>query len=522
MWKRLLICFSFATWCFLNTWVELAEGDGPYFARFDPRITVALPALCCEVMLTLLMLAAWEFFRRRRLGPLPHLLFLASCLAPIGIASVALLRLAPVDLVPLVRNRLFWPIALAVALAPAVLALRWPQAASRLARGFFLYSSPVLALILVQAVRHGLWHSGAEYADGQPAARLESAPPVRVIWIVFDELSRKIAFDARPASLTLPNFDRLRAESFDASAAEPPGRATETCMPSLILGEIVSGATPLGPSDLRMNGSARADPFGWNVHSNVFDTARAMGLNTALIGWFHPYGRVLNHSLTEWAWTASQLNSGIEEPATRQSLLANMRFRLQAQMVVFPLVGHIPGYFPGLLWRLEKMERFGYLLSRAEQVVADPSCGLALLHLQEPHPPPVFSRRLHAIAPRARNSYLDSLAFTDQTLGDLRRKMEQAGLWDKTALIISADHGWRNYIWRGTPEWTAEDASLPLDGTIGVPFIVKLPHQTTPLVYSKPFNTVVTRAVITQILEGKLTQPAQLPAAIEQAAKITR
>jgi hypothetical protein len=92
MWKRLLVCLAFSTWCFVNTWVELAQGESLYFARHDPRQTVALPVVCNEVVLAILMLASWEFFQRRRDGRLGYLLFLASCLAPAGIASVALLR----------------------------------------------------------------------------------------------------------------------------------------------------------------------------------------------------------------------------------------------------------------------------------------------------------------------------------------------------------------------------------------------------------------------------------------------
>lgn len=515
MGKRLLTCFAFATWCFINTWVELAQGLSPYFARYDPRITVALPVVVCEVALALLLLAAWEFFRRHGHDRLPHYLFLAACLAPLGITSVALLRLSPVDLVPLVRYRFFWPAALAVALVPVILALRRPEGASRIVRGLFLYSWPVLLLILFQAVRFGLSHSGAEFADGRFAAKLPGAPPVRVVWVVFDGLSRKIAFDERPAKLELPNFDRLRAESFFASAAQPPGNATELSMPSLIFAETITDVAPLGPAELRMSGDGKTGPFGWDAHPNVFDSARALGCNTALVGWSHPYGRVLNHSLTEAFWTAGWLNSGTEEPTDRQSLIANMGFRIRMQCNAFPLVGHVPGFFPGLRARLEEIKRFNYLLGHAEQIAGDPSIGLALIHLPVPHPPAVYDRRQRAMAPERMNSYLDSLALADRVLGALRRKMEQAQVWDETALVVSSDHGWRDSIWRDNAEWAPEDESLPPLGTLEVPFLVKMPHRHTPVVYAKPFSTVVTRAVIVRILEGNLTEASELPYVIE-------
>jgi hypothetical protein len=67
---RLAICAAFATWRFLDTWVEFAEGGAAYFSRHDPVRAVAIPVL------------AWELVQRRRLTDQAstHLLFLASCL----------------------------------------------------------------------------------------------------------------------------------------------------------------------------------------------------------------------------------------------------------------------------------------------------------------------------------------------------------------------------------------------------------------------------------------------------------
>ena len=47
---RLLVCLSFATFCFLNTWVELASGEGAYLARYDPLPAVVIPVLCLQLL----------------------------------------------------------------------------------------------------------------------------------------------------------------------------------------------------------------------------------------------------------------------------------------------------------------------------------------------------------------------------------------------------------------------------------------------------------------------------------------
>ena len=47
-----------------------------------------------------------------------------------------------------------------------------------------------------------------------PPLRGDTSQP-RVVWLIFDELDERVAFAARPANLSLPEFDRLRAAGYD-------------------------------------------------------------------------------------------------------------------------------------------------------------------------------------------------------------------------------------------------------------------------------------------------------------------
>ena len=516
---RLLVCLGFATWCFLTTWVELAEGHGLYFAHYDPLYAVVEPVACWEILITAAMLALWELGRRRRVQDkaILELVFLLSCIVPLGIASVAALPLLPFDAVPWVRRPLFWPLALLLGLGPLTYAIRHPRGASRLLRGLFLYSWPVLAVILIQATRASLRFPASAHADGPWAAPLGTSPRLaRVVWIVFDELSQDVAFVNRPASLRLPNFDRLKAESFYASAAESPSDATLTSLPALILGTPVIDAQEAGPNALLLelqSGTPRVD---WKSLPNVFDAARHMGYNTALAGWFHPYGRLLNRSLTKCYWTADWQVPGIEEPSRPQSILAAMWGRGRLLFVSLPLVGHLPGVHPGWYHREAKIDRFHSLLDEAQTMAADPSIGLTLIHLPAPHPPAIYNRSKHRFTATEPAGYLDSVALADDALGVLRHAIEAAGLWQRTALLVSSDHGWRTYHWRTTPEWTAEEQAASRQDTMGVPFLLRLPGQTAGVRYDRHFNTVSSSRVITAILEGRLKDPAQIADAIER------
>jgi hypothetical protein len=514
-----LTCLAFATWCFADTWVQYAERIVVYFARLDPVKAVVLPVVLLEAILTLAMFAAWEFCRRKGLTKVTalHYFFLLLCLGPLGIACIGLLRAAPGDLTALVHGRWFWPAALVVCAAPLGWALRRPVRASRLARSLLLYSWPILLLVLVEAVRGSLLFPASAYADGAFAAPLSASPArTRVVWIIFDELSQTIAFGNRAASLALPNLDALKQESFYATAAKPPATQTEISMPSLILGEKVLHANPDRPGDLRVRLSSQAGEVSWSSLPNVFDAARDLGFNTALVGWFHPYGRVLNRSLTKCYWTAGWLPPGTEEIAEPQSLADAMWDRVLWQFIAMPLTGHLPGVSPGEYERRDKLPRFAFLSDRAREIVSDPSIGLALIHLPIPHPPGIYDRERGTFTTEKR-SYLDNVALVDRELGVLRRAMEEAGLWDRTAVLVSADHGWRTYLWRGTAVWTAEDEAASHQDTAGIPFLLKLPNQTSGVVYGKRFNTVITRRLITGILNGQVTDTAALPALIEGA-----
>ena len=517
--RRVLTCLAIATWCFLNTWVEFALGRPGYYSRYDRVHTVVVPVVCWEVAITGGCLVAWSLCRRlpRRWRRGAHLLFLALCLVPAGIAAVAVLRALPLHAVPLVRAVYFWPIALAACAALLVLTVLRAEPVSRLVRAIFLYSWPALLVVFAQAARHPVAeYSAAAYRDGAMAAPSANArTDVRFVWIIFDEMSQSVAFDHRPAGLELPNLDRLKAESFYATGAHSQADSTLISMPSLILGEPVAEALPLEPDRLWLRTPKRPDGFAWDSVPNVFDQARQLGFDTALAGWFHPYGRLLNRSLTRCYWVAGWLTSGMEEPTEPHGLSQAMGDRAEWQFAAMPGIGHLPGIFPGVHQRQAMIERFVYLRGRALELAADPSMGLVLLHLPLPHPPGIYDRARQEFSLRGRVGYADNLALVDRTVGMLREKMEAAGLWERTAVLISADHGWRAGNWRGTPEWTPEEETLSHMDTSGVPFTLKLPEQTAGLVYGGAFNTIVTKSLILATLSGRLSDPDAIVRAIE-------
>jgi arylsulfatase A-like enzyme len=143
--------------------------------------------------------------------------------------------------------------------------------------------------------------------------------------------------------------------------------------------------------------------------------------------------------------------------------------------------------------------------------------GLVLIHLPVPHPPAIYDRHRGVVSAEGKTRYIDSVSLADRTLGLLRHALEDAGLWDRTALLVTADHGWRVQMWRGDAEWTPEEEIASHTDTSGPPFILRLPGKNTERLYAKPFNTLVTREIIVGILKGTVTASSQLPTVIESA-----
>jgi len=118
----------------------------------------------------------------------------------------------------------------------------------------------------------------------------------------------------------------------------------------------------------------------------------------------------------------------------------------------------------------------------------------ALLHFPVPHAPHVynmktgkFTRRNSPIA-----AYVDSLALTDRTFGELRRSMEASGVWQNTTVLVSSDHPYR-------------EAAL-VDGRSDprIPFILKMAGKNQGYQFAKPFNTVNSKDLLLAILKGKV------------------
>ena len=511
-----MICLSLANCCFIRVWGNvLLFRDPPVWLKTIPGPLDEAAVMTAVLLLGALLFGALRLARRH----LPDRGFRVARFLSFALLAVPIngQRETVKTLWLSLRSALFGPagrgaglVLLALALA-AVLWFAWKRErmiAVTLGR-VLLALSPFCLLTFGEAAWAMASYHGQPFSDGPLAPRLDSAPPLRVVWIIYDEWDYRLSFVDRSANLAMPEIDRLRGESLFAAAARPPGADTDVSLPSFLTGRRLlafkdasgGGVLTRPPDDRRAAGTP------WTERGTVFSAVRESGFNVGLVGWFLPYCRVMNGDLSECAWWPVPFQGN----STTDSVLAGI--------LGTGFWGRVGGYSASLLetygWRTplgqsspvrQKARIYPEILAASRKDVADPSLGLVFLHVPVPHAPHPYSRFTGRMDRTGgpMDGYIDSLALLDRMMGDLRTTMERAGVWDRSVLLISADHPFRS--------------SRELDGKSDwrVPFLLRIPGPQAAGVISTEFNTIVTANLICAILRG------QVPTAPDAAAWIER
>jgi hypothetical protein len=482
-----IVALSLANACLVSAWFSLLyDQDKGYFNK--ALITRAeLLALGTNVLGFALL--AWLTMRglRRLESRIPRaigdLLFVALLVFPLDFCRRVVLRIPDYR----IAEWLVSPLALA-GMAVLLALLIWQHRNARRAASVLLIIVSPLALLVVGRI--GLLCLGIEHLEQhgseptlQPLIPTQVNRP-RVVWAIFDETDQRLAFEQRPPGLSLPEFDALRAVSLCATNAYPPGGSTILSIPGLTLGRQVSDVTIKNASDLSLRFVDTGENGTWRGEPSVFSDARKLGLNSAIVGWFHPYGRIFSRDVSYASWHPMQTF----EPAPAERFGA----ALADQM------GCLGGPFWG---RRLFVNLCRESIEEAVSVVTNSNYGLVYLHLPPPHRPGVYLPDKDAFTVRGMDKvtgYFNNLVLAERTLGKLRRAMVESGEWDKTWVILSADHSWRQ---------------APLyDGKrdLRVPFLVKAPGQSNSMTYSSQINTVLTRNMILAILKGELNHESNV------------
>jgi hypothetical protein len=274
-------------------------------------------------------------------------------------------------------------------------------------------------------------------------------------------------------------------------------------MPALISGLAVAGTWPQHPSELliALRGPGqesliaedpRLERVLWSEQSTVFSRARALGARTALVGWYHPYARIIGPHLDWCTW-----HEDPEPPfAVRRTFWGAYADHLRGLFET----GRYSVFGQSLTVKKAARQHEAIRRDAMRLTAAAETFDLVLVHWPLPHAPFFHDvrRGRHSAANRGPSGYVDHLSLADTMLGELLGALESADDRRPSTLIVSSDHWWR--------------ASASYDGRVDhrVPFIVRLPGAAGPERWDASFETRLTADLILELLVGRIRENEEL------------
>ena len=194
----------------------------------------------------------------------------------------------------------------------------------------------------------------------------------------------------------------------------------------------------------------------------MFRRARTLGLNGALVGWYHPYCRIFAGDLVSCAWFPYV-------PDTGQSLSTAAGNQFALLVDTLPLAFRFDALEAVGLASLREadapawhVQQYRAVHARALAAITDPELSLVFVHYPIPHWPNVYDRATGQFTDGG-GEYADNLALADRTLGEIRRALRSSKA-QRAQPPAASDHfnraGWQSAA--NGHRWWGGRTSVPL------------------------------------------------------------
>ena len=466
-----LFTFSLANVCFFRTWAAILERG-----RHVVPVTFAIAIINVLLMGAGLRIAYYLVQRSRN-----SMVRWAGILAFAALILLPFHALTTVNFAGAVQKR---NITYAVALIVAVLIVLNRRIRHGV-RTALMIAAPFIFVTFGQSVSRMTAYDAAHWQLPK-APTTGTARSPRLVWLMFDEWDYGIAFGPRRPAL--PEVDRLVAESFHATNAYSPGSTTEQSVPKLVTGDKTATKTNAG------------------TRPSVFSRAKQDGVRTAVVGWYINYCGLFSSSLDScWttAFDAERGSMGITSTEIAGNQLRNI-FESQFRSPFGQALGakrHVVDY--------------KFVLRAAVEAAASSGLDFVYVHFPIPHEPLFYDsaerrfdlgeKPIAGLFVKPFERYIDALQLVDISLGEVRRAMETSGLWDKTHLLLTSDHAYRQ---RHRLDSNRNDDRIP--------FTIHLAGSSRRFDYSQRFNTIVAADLATALLRRELNTSEQVQTWIDE------
>jgi len=325
----------------------------------------------------------------------------------------------------------------------------------------------------------------------------------RIIWVLFDELSYKLAIEDTPRGVELPNFHRLALQSFSFGNVTSPGYFTDRIVPAVLMGKEIESIKSNSKGNLLYRESAQDNWHPYDPNFTLFGMARDKGWNPGVAGWYNPYCRVFASVLTSCFWP----------PTVVQGAFPFEKLGASRSATVFENALVIPRFFLSLFTGLggshvidlleQNRRDYQILMEQSQKLIQNEQIHFVFIHAPVPHPPGFYDRKRHAFC--RCGDYIDNLVLADDTLGIFMQEIEQSPWAQETVLVVSSDHSWRVPFWRAHEGLTPEEAAISKGVYEPRPvFLVHFPGQTTGARIMAPVSELREHDVISSMLHGRV------------------
>lgn len=472
---KFLIALSFTNLCFYNV-IQAFFYKNFFYVRYLPNANSYLALIINELLIAALLLCLWECITRLKIQFL------------IQIAKVLFVLLVLVAIHETARDisQINFKIFKKCLLFLIIILLSFKKL-TKAAVIFVLLVLPYTGIIFFQSLMGIIttWNKIEPSQVAQTLATNDNTP--RVVWMIFDEMDFQVAFNERASDFKLSTFDRLIKQSIFAENAFPPSNKTALSLPALIDGRLISKASAMGNDKLEITYLDTDETVLWGSRPNVFSKARSLEFNTAFIGEYLPYSRLIGKDLSYCNWYS--FYPDYVSPVN--TLFANI-----CSQLTFTFGGPAKNY-------IQRKNAFSKILEESLSLVTNPTYNLIMLHFPIPHGPHFYKTPWWE---RSAEGYLNSLTLADETLERLWQAMEEQDLWDNTTIIVSSDH------------WLREHKKYFnfKENDLRIPFIVKLANQKRAITYKHAFNTFNTQELILAIMRKEIIKPEDVVEWLDQ------
>ncbi|HEU64262.1 MAG TPA: hypothetical protein ENH96_02580, partial [Chlamydiae bacterium] len=312
-----------------------------------------------------------------------------------------------------------------------------------------------------------------------------------------------LSFENRPKNIELKELDNLKQKYFYAKKVFQPGTDTIISIPAYTTGKKILNSQTLGFNHLQLNFPDKNSSL-WHQEPTIFSKLHSMKINSAVVGFFHPYERIFNkHCIEKYSYFNKKIPNLFYQIISFYIAgpLNKLAFNKIKLLKTFKL-------FFDVTWQTHQ---YLGVKQTALSIIKNRDINFCFIHFSIPHPPGIYCKKTKKNSQKIR-SYSENLILMDKTITEIREELQKSNLWEDSTLILTSDHWLRKHFWETTPQkLTKEEMALCGQRKEAlVPLIIKMPHQKEAIAYDKPFNAISLHNLVLDIYNNKVSKEKDL------------